>query len=185
MKNHLPQLFIASLLVILLGFQTTMAQEKKTSTISITIEQDDKVTTDTTFELAEGQDPELIKKIIMHLAGDDSHTVHVNKEMHMEEGHGEHGDMMFIGTGEDGEEKMNVQVIVGSGDMDCGKKEKNVKVIVHSDDDMEWVEKGEGDESVDVYMYKTEDGETVKIVKKKVKVAVEEDHHKTQQKKKQ
>ena len=42
---------------MLFGFQHAMAQEK-TSKMHITITEDDKVTTDTSFELEEGQDPE-------------------------------------------------------------------------------------------------------------------------------
>ena len=56
------------------------AQDKKSTKITITITEDDKVTTDTTFELSDGQDPEMIKKIVSHLAGEDVH-MNISKSM--------------------------------------------------------------------------------------------------------
>ena len=56
------------------------AQDKKPTTVSITITEDDKVTTDTTFELSEGQDPEMIKKIVSHIAGEDI-QMNISKNM--------------------------------------------------------------------------------------------------------
>jgi len=68
-------LFLILGLGIFLSFSVShlAAQEKKTSKVSITITKDDVVTVDTTFELKEGQDPEMIKKIVSHLAGEDIH----------------------------------------------------------------------------------------------------------------
>ena len=56
MKKNLLPLILGSFLFLLFGFQSSMAQEKKTSKVHITITEDDKVTSDTTFELAEGQE---------------------------------------------------------------------------------------------------------------------------------
>ena len=54
-------------------------------------------------------------------------------------------------------------------------QEKRIEVIIHGDKDMKWVETGEDDENVDVSMIKTEDGEEVKVVKKKIRVEINED----------
>jgi hypothetical protein len=263
MKKHLLSFLFALSLVMLIGVQQTRAQKEKTSTITITITEDDEVTTDTTFELAEGQDPEMIKKMVTHMAGGDMHKVHISQDVHMshkgdnkmvwitedgehntwhaeemmedinidsikeahgggkvmvmkdEDGnitvkelddehamhmgddmHGAHGEMMFIESGEDGEvitiKKMKsgedlmmihedgdvhkqYRVIIHTDDGDSDGKEKTIEVIVHGDEDMEWVEKGDVDENVEVYVIKTDDGEEVKVIKKKVKVEIEED----------
>ena len=63
-------LFFAFLLIIP---AMASAQEGKTNTVTITITEDGKVTTDTTFEIAEGQDPDLVKAIVEDLAGGDIH----------------------------------------------------------------------------------------------------------------
>lgn len=261
MKKHLLHLIIGTFLIMLFGFQQTMAQEKKASKVHITITEGEEVTTDTTFELKEGQDPEMIKKIISHMAGDDLHKVHVSKDVHMshsgdkemvwvssgddkvwdakhgmekinldsikeahkdakvlvvknkngeitvkeldddddihfDDDHGEHHEMMYLEAGEDGKvvhiKKMKsgkkVMMISEDGDVhkehkviilteegDCEGKEKKIEIIVHGDEDMEWVEKGEGDENVDVYVIKKDDGEEVKVVKKKIRVEIEKE----------
>lgn len=261
MKKHLLHLTIGTCLVMLFGFQQTMAQEEKPSKVHITISEGDEMTTDTTFELKEGQDPEMIKKIITHLAGGDMHKVHVSKDVHVSHGgdkkmvwvsSGEdddwhikegleainidsikeahkdakvlviknkdgditvkeldedddihfdddsdaHHEMMFLEADEDGKtihiKKMKSgkkvmmisedddihkahKIIVHTEEGDCGEKEKEIKVTVHTDDDIEWIEKGEGDEHVEVYVIKKDDGEEVKVMKKKIKVEIEEE----------
>jgi hypothetical protein len=236
---------------MLFGFQQTMAQEGKTSKVHITISEGDEVTTDTTFELKEGQDPEMVKKIISHLAGEDVHKVHVSKDKkmvwvssggdddwHIKEGleainidsireaHKDakvlviknkdgditvkeldedddiyfdddcdaHHEMMFLEADEDGKTihikkmKSGKKVMMISEDDDVHKahkiivhtekgdcEEKEIKVTVHTDDDIECVEKGEGDEHVEVYVIKKDDGEEVKVMKKKIKVEIEEE----------
>lgn len=56
------------------------AQDKKPTTVTITITEDDKVTTDTTFELKEGQDSEMMKKMISDITGEDIH-MNMSKSM--------------------------------------------------------------------------------------------------------
>ena len=238
MKKHLLLLLLGSIFILLSVCQNAAAQDEKKSKVHITITEDDKVTTDTTFELAEGQDPEMIKKVVSHMAGGDLHEKHMYKEAHMSHGesdkmvwvhsdgdkvwheehameginvdsikeahkdakvliiknkdgdvtvkeldefedhemhlgddeHGEHYEMMFIDS--DDEEGMK-QIIIHTDVDDCEGKEKKVKVIVHVDEDMEWTEGGE--ENVEVYIIKGDDGETKKIVKKKIKVEIEDD----------
>ncbi len=70
-------LFPCSLLVCLLltvASNRAMAQEDEPATIHITVKEGGKVTTDTTFTLKEGQDPELIEKLVSHLTGGDAKT---------------------------------------------------------------------------------------------------------------
>jgi hypothetical protein len=150
MRKHLLHLTIGASLVMLFGFQQTMAQEVKTSEVHITISEGDEVTTDTTFELKERQNPEMVKKMISHLAGEDIHKTH-KIIVHTEEGDYE---------------------------------EKDIIVSVHTDDDMEWAEKGEEDEHMEVYVIKKDDGKEVKVMKKKIKVEIEEEEDTGKKKKK-
>ena len=63
---------------VLLALPTlyAQAQDKKPVTISITITEDDEVTTDTTIELKNGHDAEMIKKIVTHMTGEDIDMEH-------------------------------------------------------------------------------------------------------------
>ena len=74
MKKFLPLLSFG----ILLAFSVCQlsAQDEKLSKVTITITENNKVTTATTFELKEGQDPEMIKTIVTQLSGDDKHGQH-------------------------------------------------------------------------------------------------------------
>jgi hypothetical protein len=63
--------FFTVCLLITASFNPAFAQEDKSTTIHITITEDGSVTTDTTFELREGQDPDMIEKMIHHLSGDE------------------------------------------------------------------------------------------------------------------
>ncbi len=249
MKKTLLYLFPALFLALLPGIQHTSAQEEKSSKVHITITEGGEVSTDTTFELDGGQDPEMIKKMIEHLAGGDMHAKHMSHdvyvshsgdkkmvwiggdddeclhskhmmsdinidsireahgdakilvikkkngkitvkelenehELHMDDDlHGEHHEMVFIESEEDGEvvhimkskgdETTEHKVIIHSDDGDCKAKEQKIKVIVEGDEDFEWTNEGE-DENVEVYIIKKGD-EDVKVIKKKVRIEVEEE----------
>ena len=198
MKKQLLHLSLGISLILLFGSQQAMAQDKKSSKIHITITENDKVTTDTTFELKEGQDPEMIKKVISHLSGEGLHEMHMSQDVHVSrdvhkshggqkemgededyemffEGdeHGKHHKMMFIESGDKGEKTI---IIHTQGD-DCDGKEHKIKVIVHSDDDMEWTEKD--GENVEVYVIKKGDKD-VKVVKEIRVVIKQEDDAETQ-----
>ena len=176
---------------MLFGFQHTIAQDKKTSTVSITITEDDVVTTDTTFELKEGQDPEMIKTMITHMAGGDMHVKHMSKDVvwqtkpcmesinidSIKEAH--EGARVLVIKNKDGD------VTVEEKDMHGKHHEimKEHKVIIHTDvdDDCKGLEQeieviisgDEGDEDVEVYVLKQGDGKEVKVIKKKVHVVIE------------
>jgi len=263
MKKHLLSVMIGSFLFFLAGYQPAMAQEGKSSKVHITITENDQVTTDTTFELAEGQDPEMIKRMVTHMAGGDIHAKHMSQdihvshsgdkkmvwvssdddvdmdfeyshmmsdinmdsikeahpdakvlvvknkdgeitvkevddehEMHMgEDEHGGHHKMMFIEEGEDGEtvhvhnsksgkkimmiseeqgDDSKEHTVIIHTDGDCQGKEKKIEVIIHGDEDIEWVEKGDGDENIEVYVIKDGD-ENVKVIKRKVIVEIDDE----------
>jgi hypothetical protein len=93
MKKSLLPSILGSFLLLLFGLQSNLAQEKKTSKIQITITEEGKVTSDTTFELEEGQDPEIIKKVVAYMAGGEIHPGHMSKEMHISHS-GDHKMMM-------------------------------------------------------------------------------------------
>jgi len=193
---------------MLFGFQRTTAQDKKTSRISIIITEDDKVTTDTTFELKEGQDPEMIKKMVTHMAGGDMHVRHTSKDVYVtrkgdnddvwhtklcmesinidsiKEAHD--GARVLVIKNKDGD--VTVEELDGDRKVlmiedDDGMKER--KVIIHTDvdDDCKGLEQeievivsgDEGDENVDVYVLKQEDGKEVKMITKKVHGVIEDE----------
>lgn len=62
---------MAACMVILMSANQAMAQEDESSSVHITIKEKGKVTTDTTFELKEGQDPEMVEKMVQHMVGED------------------------------------------------------------------------------------------------------------------
>ena len=72
MKRTVQFSFLFFALMMFLPF-TTGAQDEKTNTITITITEDGKVTTDTTFKIAEGQDPDMVKRMVEDLAGGEVH----------------------------------------------------------------------------------------------------------------
>jgi len=181
MKKHLLYFLIGSFLIMLFGFQPTIAQAKKTSTISITITEDDKVTTDTTFELKEGQDPEMIKNMITHMAGGDMHVKHMSKDdvWHtkpcmesinidsIKEAH--EGAMVLVIKNKDGDSMKKRKVIIHTDvDDDCKGLEQKIEVIISGD---------EGDENMAVIILKQDDGEEVKVITKKVRVVIEDEEN--------
>ena len=193
MKKILPLLIS---LVIPLAFSAMQlsAQDEKPMKVTITITEDEKVTTDTTFEIKEGQDPDMIHEIVSQVTGEDfphEHSgsgthkkmimVHSDEdvEVHSEKGHYEYrfGDDIYIMKNEDG----NVTVMeAGEGkrkiliheDSDHGKHKK-IEVHVHSGEDID-MDMDECEE-VDVYIIKDGDKD-VKVVKTvRVEIETEEE----------
>jgi hypothetical protein len=205
MKKHVMPLIISVFLVNLAGSLPIRAQDEASTKIRITITEDDKVTTDTTFELSEGQDPEMIKKIVSHLAGGDLHARHMSKDNKMVwKGSGE--DMMsginpdsireahkdaniLVIKNKDGEitvkelegEDMKEHKVIIKSDGDCEDIEKEIEVFVQGSDDMKWVEKEDEKEKIKVYVI-DKGGDDVKVVKKKVRVEIEEEDEKIPEK---
>ncbi|KPL12015.1 MAG: hypothetical protein AMS23_09815 [Bacteroides sp. SM1_62] len=166
MKKLLLSCSLAVCLVITVSTNQATAQEDEPTTVHITIKEDGKVTTDTTFELKEGQDPDMVKKMVEHLAGGDAKMKKEDEdhEMHFKhEGEGDH-EIMIIESDEDGEKIQIKKVKKGSGHL----------IIIADDEHMEWTE-GD-DDDVNVYVIKKGDKD-VKVVKKVI-VEVEDESEK-------
>jgi len=58
---------LLGLAVFIIQPLVVLAQEGKTSKVTVTITENDKIITDTTFAIREGQDPEAVKEIISHV----------------------------------------------------------------------------------------------------------------------
>lgn len=158
---------LGSFLFLLFGFQSNLAQENKTSQVHITITEDGKVTSDTTFELAEGQDPEMIKKVVSHMAGGDLHGKHMTKEVHVinECDHKmmKHEHMMKdINMDSIREAHPDAKVLV--------IKDENGKVTVKESDgehEMHLVGEDHGEHHEMIIISSEDDGETVHVHKSK------------------
>jgi hypothetical protein len=79
---------IVCLVLMAASHQVTAQEDEKTS-VHITITEDGKVTTDTTFELKEGQDPEMVRKMVEHMAGGEA--MKMKKKVIISQGDDEHG----------------------------------------------------------------------------------------------
>ncbi len=134
MKKHLLSVLITTMLILICGFQQTRAQDKKASKVHITITENDQVTTDTTFEIEEGQDPELIKKVVSQLAGGDIDEKHMKKEIHMS--HGSSDNMVWVQS--DGEKVWHDEMLMEGINIDSIKEaHKDAKILVIKNKDGE------------------------------------------------
>jgi hypothetical protein len=175
------------------------AQDEKPTKVTITITENDVVTTDTTFTLAEGQDPEIIKEIVTKLSGD--HPDHKHEKMmvissldstdHHIIKSSDHHTMVITGkeidedrikvivdSFEKRDEEGEVKVIVGSSEKGSGESdEKTVNVFVYSDND----ESPDEEEKEVKVIVIGEGDEDIKIEKKiKVEVRKEDDKESTE-----
>ena len=193
MKKNLLVLLSTGLLLVLPQIHT-QAQDEKLVSLSITITEDGEVTTDTTIELKNGHDAEMIKKIVTHMTGEDidmDHSMSMShskvKVIHADEDMVWHskkdGDFEFhfddLGIDLDSVKKAHggQKIIVmkdGEGDDhmvlhedETHGKHKSVRIII--DDD----EEGE-EEDVEVYVIKKGDKD-VKVIERKIRVEVEVD----------
>jgi hypothetical protein len=69
-KMFLPGI-MAVCLVYLSSANQAMAQEDESTLVHITVKEDGRVTTDTTYELKEGQEPDMVKKMLQDMVGED------------------------------------------------------------------------------------------------------------------
>jgi hypothetical protein len=185
MKKLLLLGSLAVCLVIMASTNQAIAQEDESTTVHITIKEDGKVTTDTTFELKEGQDPDMVKKMVQHMVGGDDDCDHKElawvhadndnvwhaKSLDMgidldsiKEAHG--GGKVMVFKDEDG----NITVKELGEDED---HEMHFKHEGHGDHEIMIIESDEDGENVEVYVIKKGDKD-VKIVKK-VTVEVEDE----------
>ncbi len=166
-------------LILMASINQAFAQEDESTQVHITITEDGKVTTDTTFELKEGQDPDMIKKMVHHLAGDDvwhvkSGDMCINLDS-IKEAHGggkvlvfkdEDGNVTVKELGDDDDHEIYLDhkghgdheiMIIDSDDEGETVQIKKMKkggshmMIISADEDMEWTEEdGEGDKDIKV-----------------------------------
>jgi len=177
-------LFLGSLAVCLIIFAATnqvFAQEDESTSVHITIKEDGKVTTDTTFELKEGQDPDMVKKMVQHMVGGDEKMM--KKEVIiMQKGDDdcEHNEIAWVHS--DGDDIWHVKSMDMGINMDSIKEAHGGgKVMVFKDEDgnitvkelgddeeheMHFNHEGHGDHEI-MIIESDEDGEKVKIKKMK------------------
>ncbi|MFC2081012.1 hypothetical protein ACFLR8_02260 [Bacteroidota bacterium] len=188
MKKQLFHLFLGISLILLFGYQNARAQDKSTTKVQITITEDDKVTSDTTFELKEGHDPEMIKKVVSSLAGQDLHMKHMSQDVHVS--HGGQKEMIWISS--DGEKVWHTGNIMEGICIDSitqAHKDARVLVIKNKDGEVEVMEVGDEDgehhkmmyiecetegENVNVYVIKKGDDDV--RVEKEILVEIEKEH---------
>jgi len=179
---------LLSIIVCVLFGSGLFAQDTKGDKVTVQITREGKVISDTTFQLKEGQDPEAVKKVIGHvLEGDlqvitekEGHQkmVWVTSEDDKQMWHAEDVDVRMDSVGRH-EEK----VMVFKGDHPGEMHHKVIvtkepggaeTITVISGDELE-ISEEEGEDNVEVYIIKTDDGTKVVKKVKKVKVTVEEE----------
>jgi len=181
MKRLLLLGSVAVCMVIMMSTNKAIAQEDESTTVQITIKEDGKVTTDTTFELKEGQDPETVKKMVQHMVGEDDKMM--KKEVIiMQKGDDDcdHKELAWVYA--DGDDAWSVKSMDMGIDLDSLKEAHGgEKVMVFKDEDgnitvkelgedeeheMHFKHEGHGDHEI-MIIESDEDGEKVKIKKMK------------------
>jgi len=168
-------------MVIMMSTNQAIAQEDESTTVQITIKEDGKVTSDTTFELKEGQDPDMVKKMVQHMAGGDE--MMMKKEVIiMQKGDDDcdHKELAWVYV--DSDDAWSVKSMDMGIDLDSLKEAHGGgKVMVFKDEDgnitvkelgedeeheMHFKHEGHGDHEI-MIIESDEDGEKVKIKKMK------------------
>jgi hypothetical protein len=180
MKKLLLLGSLAVCLIMMASTNQAIAQEDESTTVHITIKEDGKVTTDTTFELKEGQDPDMVKKMVQHMVGGDDDCDH--KELawvHVDNDDVWHAKSMDMGIDLD-----SIKEAHGGGKVMVFKDEDGnitVKELGEDEDhEMHFKHEGHGDHEI-MIIESDEDGETVLI--KKIKkgsghmMIISEDEH--------
>jgi hypothetical protein len=181
MKRLLLLGSVAVCMVIMMSTNKAIAQEDESTTVQITIKEDGKVTTDTTFELKEGQDHDMVKKMVQHMAGGDEKMM--KKEviiMHKGDDDCDHKELAWVYA--DGDDAWSVKSMDMGIDLDSLKEAHGgEKVMVFKDEDgnitvkelgedeeheMHFKHEGHGDHEI-MIIESDEDGEKVKIKKMK------------------
>jgi hypothetical protein len=181
MKKLLLLGALAVCLFIMASTNQTIAQEDESTTVHITVKEDGKVTTDTTFELKEGQDPDMVKEMVQHMVGGDEKMM--KKEvivMHKGDDDCDHKEFSWVYA--DGDDVWHVKTNEMGINLDSIKEAHGgAKVMVFKDEDgnitvkelgededheMYFKHEGHGDHEI-IIIESGEDGEKVKIKKMK------------------
>ena len=135
MKKILLLISFAVCLIAVASTNQAFAQEDESTSVHITIKEDGKVTTDTTFELKEGQDPEMVKKMVQHMVGEDEKMM--KKEVIiMQKGDDdcEHNELAWVHS--DGDDIWHISSMDMGIDLDSIKEAHGGgKVMVFKDED--------------------------------------------------
>jgi len=191
MKKILMLCSMAACMSILMCNHQAMAQEDESSSVHITIKENGKVTTDTTFELKEGQDPDMVRKMVQHMVGEDDVRMKKNVFI-MRKGDDDfdHKELAWVHV--DSDDNWHVTSSGMGINLDSLKEAHGGgKVMVFKDEDgnitvrelgedehMEWTE--DGDDDVEVMVIKKGDKD-VKVVKK-VTVEIEDESEEGEEK---
>jgi len=181
MKKLLLLGSLAVCLVMMASTNQAMAQEDESTTVHITIKEGGNVTTDTTFELKEGQDPDMVTKMVQHMVGGDDRMM--KKEVIiMQKGDEDcdHKELAWVHS--DGDDVWHVTSEKMGIDLDSLKEAHGgAMVMVFKDEDgnitvkelgedeeheMHFKHEGEGDHEI-MIIESDEDGEKVMIKKMK------------------
>jgi hypothetical protein len=188
MKKNLLVLFS---IVLFVGFSTTRlaAQDEKPARVTLTITENDKVTTDTTFEIGEARGGDklvVVKdkggKITVSEPGEEDHPI-----SHEDCKHGKHKKVMVMKSAAEGHHKIDIDdchtMVITEEEVEEGKTSITVKSFGPDEEvGMEkiikvHVEKGEEcegkKENIEVYVIKDIDKD-VKTVNKKIRVEIED-----------
>lgn len=170
---------MAVCMVILMSTKQAIAQEDESTSVHITIKEDGKVTTDTTFELKEGQDPDMVKKMVQHMVADDDCKHNELALIHADGDDVWHVESMDMGINMDSIKEAHG----GEKVMVFKDEDGNITVKELGDDEeheMHFNHEEHGDHEI-MILESDEDGEKVKI--KKIKkgsgnmVIISEDEH--------
>lgn len=170
MKQLLLLGSMAVCLAMIASTDPVIAQEDESSSVHITIREDGKVTTDTTFELKEGQDPDMVRKMVEHMVGGDEKMM--KKEVIiMKKGDDDcdHNELAWVHA--EGDDVWHVTSSNMGIDLDSLKEaHRGAKVMVFKDEDgnitVKVLDEDEdhGDHKI-MIIESDEEGEKVKIKK--------------------
>lgn len=182
MKKILLLSLMVVCLVSMIFTNPVNAQEDESTTVHITIKEDGKVTTDTTFELKEGEDPDMVKKMVQDMAGGDEKMM--KKEVIIvQKGDDdcEHKELAWVYA--DSDDAWNVKTMDMGIDLDSIKEAHGgEKVMVFKDEDGNITVREIGeDEDHEMYFHHDEDGEMVHVKKMKTEggnvMIISDDEH--------
>lgn len=180
MKKLLLPGSLAVCLILMASTNQAMAQEDESTTVHITIKEGGNVTTDTTFELIEGQDPDMVTKMVQHMVGDDDCDHKELAWVHVDDDNAWHVKSMDMGIDLD-----SIKEAHGGGKVIVFKDEDGnitVKELGEDEDhEMHFKHEGHGDHEI-MIIESDEDGEKVQIKKMKTgsghtMIITEDDHN--------
>lgn len=160
---------MAVCLLYLSSANQAIAQEDESTSVHITIKEDGKVTTDTTYELKEGQDPDMVKKMVQDMLGEND-KIMKKEVIIINSGDDDCDSNELAWVYEEGNDDWNVQSLDMGINLDSIKEAHGGgKVMVFRDENgnISVKELGEDQDHEIMIIESDEDGEKVKIKKMK------------------